>query len=223
MGKKDVDGQIQEVEAEIASGAAPQAETAPDKTTAGAGKSVAAADEPVAAEAAGAHPVAEEAADIAAQLTLDLQRTKDQLLRQAAEFQNYRRRIEKERTEWVRRGQIQVIEPMLAVLDDLRRSLDSLESQVDLQGFGKEAPGPAYLALKEGVELVYQNFSNALEKMGVEYIEAVGRPFDVHLHEALMQMPAPEGTPPGTVLDEIQRGYRLGDRVLRHSGVVVAA
>ena len=214
MGKKDVDGQVQEVEAEIASGAAPQAETAPDKTTAGAGKSVAAADEPVAAEAAGAHPVAEEAADIAAQLTLDLQRTKDQLLRQAAEFQNYRRRIEKERAEWVRRGQIQVIEPMLAVLDDFRRSLDMLEQQ---------GPGPAYLALKEGVELVYQNFSNALEKMGVEYIEAVGRPFDVHLHEALMQMPAPEGTPSGTILDEIQRGYRLGDRVLRHSGVVVAA
>ena len=219
MGKKDVDGQIQEVEAEIASGAAPQAETAPDKTTAGADKPVASADEPVAAEAAGAHPVAEEAADIAAQVTLDLQQTKDQLLRQAAEFQNYRRRIEKERTEWVRRGQIQVIEPMLAVLDDFRRSLDMLEQQGDQQ----EAPGPAYLVLKEGVELVYQNFSNALKKMGVEYIEAVGHPFDVHLHEALMQMPAPEGTPPGTVLDEIQRGYRLGDRVLRHSGVVVAA
>ena len=64
-------------------------------------------------------------------------------------------------------------------------------------------------------EGVYQNFSNALEKMGVQYIEAVGRPFDVHLHEAMMQMPAPEGTPPGTVLGEIQRGYRLGDRVLR--------
>jgi len=217
MGKKDVDGQVQEVEAEIASGAAPQAKTAPDKTTAGTNKPVASADDPVAAEAVGAHPVAD--ADIAAQLTLDLQRTKDQLLRQAAEFQNYRRRIEKERAEWVRRGQIQVIEPMLAVLDDFRRSLDMLEEQGDQQ----EAPGPAYLALKEGVELVFQNFSNALEKMGVEYIEAVGHPFDVHLHEAMMQMPAPEGTPPGTVLREIQRGYRLGDRVLRHSGVVVAA
>ncbi len=212
MGKKDVDGQVQEVKADAGTDPVPEPETAPDKTTAGAG-------EPVVAEAVGEDPVVDEAVDLAEQMALDLQQTKDQLLRQAAEFQNYRRRIEKERTEWVRRGQIQVIEPMLAVLDDFRRSLDMLEQQGDQQ----EAPGPAYRVFKEGVELIYQNFSNALEKMGVEYIEAVGHPFDVHLHEAMMQMPAPEGTPPGTVLDEIQRGYRLGDRVLRHSGVVVAA
>ena len=107
---------------------------------------------------------------------------------------------------------------MLNVHDDFRRSLDASE-QVEQQ----ETPGPAYKALKEGVDLVYQNFVEALKKLGVEYIEAVGQPFDEHLHEAMMQMPAPDGTAPGIVLQEIQRGYRLGNRVLRHSKVIVAA
>ncbi len=210
MGKKDVDGQVQEVKADAGTDPVPEPETAPDKTG---------ADEPVVTEAVGEDPVVDEAVESAEQVALDLQQMKDQLLRQAAEFQNYRRRIDKERARWQQRAQIQVIEPMLAVLDDFRRSLDMLEEQGDSQ----ETTGPAYATLKEGVELVYQNFSNALEKLGVEYIEAVGRPFDEHLHEALMQMPAPEGTAPGTIVGEIQRGYRLGDRVLRHSRVVVAA
>ena len=210
MGKKNVDGQVQEMETDA--GPAPETAAAPDTTTGGAA-------EPVGAEAVGGDSPVEESADPAGQAALDLQQTKDQLLRQTAEFQNYRRRVEKERAAWTRRGQIQVIEPMLAVLDDFRRSLDML----DQQDAPQEAPGPAYTALKEGVELVYQNFSNALEKLGVEYIETMGQPFDEHLHEAMMQMPAPDGTPPGTIIGEIQRGYRLGDRVLRHSRVVVAA
>ena len=204
MGKKDVDGQVQDV--------ATDASLASEAPTAGAAESVV---ENAVNEAA----AVEETVDAAGQAALDLRQLKDQLLRQAAEFQNYRRRIDKERALWQQRAQIQVIEPMLAVLDDFRRSLDML----DQQEAPEEPPGPAYTALKEGVELVYQNFSNALEKLGVEYIEAMGLPFDENLHEAMMQMPAPEGTAPGTVVGEIQRGYRLGDRVLRHSRVVVAA
>ena len=156
--------------------------------------------------------------DTSRQLAAELQQTREQVLRQAAEFQNYRRRMEREYATQLQRGQIQVIEPMLNVLDDFRRSLDAAE-QVAEQNEG----GPAYDALKAGVELVYQNFSDVLKKLGVEYIEAVGQPFDENLHEALMQQPAPEGTEPGTVLAEMQRGYRLGDRVLRHSRVIVAA
>lgn len=195
MGKKNVNGQMPEAEAEQ-----PAAEpAAPEQATP--------ADTPAAAP--------DEAAE---RLAHELQQTKDQLLRQAAEFQNYRRRTEKERADWIRRGQIPVIEAMLGVLDDFRRSLDASQ-QVEAQ----ETPGPAYTALKEGVELVYANFADALQKLGVERIEAEGQPFDEHLHEALMQQPAPEGTAPGTVLQEIQRGYRLGDRVLRHTKVIVAA
>ncbi len=212
MGKKDVDGQVQEVKANAGTDPVPEPETAPGKTTAG-------ADEPVVTEAVGEDPVVDEGVESAEQVALDLQQMKDQLLRQVAEFQNYRRRVDKERATWQQRAQIQVIEPMLAVLDDFRRSLDMLEEPGDSQ----KTTSPAYTTLKEGVELVYQNFSNALEKLGVEYIEAVGHPFDEHLHEAMMQMPAPEGTAPGTIVSEIQRGYRLGDRVLRYSRVVVAA
>ncbi|HMB90146.1 MAG TPA: nucleotide exchange factor GrpE [Rhodothermales bacterium] len=174
-------------------------------------------------EAASEEEQAEQAAasdgvDASEQLTAELQQAREQVLRQAAEFQNYRRRMEREYARQLQRGQIQVIEPMLNVLDDFRRSLDAAE-QVAEQNEG----GAAYDALKAGVELVYQNFSDVLNKLGVEYIEAVGQPFDEHLHEALMQQSAPEGTEPGTVLAEMQRGYRLGDRVLRHSRVIVAA
>ena len=156
--------------------------------------------------------------DTSEKLTAELQQTRDQLLRQAADFQNYRRRMEREYATQLQRGRIEVIEPMLNVLDDFRRSLDAAE-QVAEHNEG----GAAYDALKAGVDLVYHNFSDVLKKLGVEYIEAVGQPFDEHLHEALMQQPAPEGTAPGTILAEIQRGYRLGDRVLRHSRVVVAS
>lgn len=161
---------------------------------------------------------AEATDDTTEKLTAELHQSRDQILRQAAEFQNYRRRMEREYATQVQRGRIEVIEPMLNVLDDFRRSLDAAE-QVAEQSEG----GAAYDALKTGVDLVYQNFSDVLQKIGVEYIEAVGQPFDENLHEALMQQPAPEGTAPGTVLAEIQRGYCLGDRVLRHSRVVVAA
>ena len=151
-------------------------------------------------------------------LAHELDRAKDQLLRQAAEFQNYRRRTERERATLLERGRAEVITPLLDVLDDFRRSLEAAS-----QAEEKEQGGPAYQALRQGVDLVYQNFSDALEKLGVERIEAVGQPFDEHLHEAMMQQPAPEGTAPGTVLHEIQRGYRLGDRILRHARVVVAS
>ena len=213
MGKKNVNGQMPDVEAEVDQGASEPAQPASNEAPAPA------AEAPTAAEAVEETPPKPAApVDPVGQLTEELQRTKDQLLRQAAEYQNYRRRTEKERAEWGRRAQIPVIESMLTVLDDFRRSLDASE-QVEQQ----ETPGPAYQVLKEGVELVYKNFAGALEKLGVEYIEAVGQPFDENLHEALMQMPASDDAEPGIIVQEIQRGYRLGDRVLRHSKVIVAA
>ncbi len=81
----------------------------------------------------------------------------------------------------------------------------------------------AFLALKEGVALVDRKLREALAQQGVEPIEALGKPFDEAHHEALMQQPAPDDAEPGTVLQEVQKGYRLGDRVLRHSKVVVSS
>ena len=150
---------------------------------------------------------AEALAAEAEHLEQELAQTKDRLLRQMAEFQNFRRRMERERDQQFQFGQTKVLRPLLDVLDDFRRSLEAAE-QVEAN---------------QGVEMVYQKFNDELEKLGVEPIEAVGQPFDETLHDAMMQQPAPDDdTPEGTVLDELQRGYRLGDRVLRHAKVIVA-
>lgn len=145
------------------------------------------------------------------------QQLQDKLLRQAAEYQNYRRRSETDRTAAVRRGREDVLLPVLDVFDDLRRSLDAAAQATDDEGESGRVD-----VLVEGVELVYRKFEAALQKLGVEPIEALGQPFDEGEHEAILQQPAPEGSASGTVLAEIQPGYRLGDRVLRHARVVVA-
>lgn len=152
-------------------------------------------------------------------LKTELKETKDRLLRQVAEFQNYRRRTEQEKTMLFESGKAKVVQQMLEILDDFTRSVEAanqLEEQEDQQQDG-------FVQLKEGVVLVFEKFQNELSRLGVEPIEAKGRPFNEQEHEALMQQPAPEDTEPGTVLEEIQKGYRMGDRVLRHSRVVVAA
>ncbi len=148
----------------------------------------------------------------------ELESTKDQLMRRMAEFQNYRRRTELEKGFLIEMGKAMVIRDMLDVLDDLERSLQAAE-----QAEERNEQREAYASLKEGVELVYRKFRDALAKHGVEPIEAVGQPFDEERHEAVMQQPAPEGTPPGIVLQELQKGYRMGDRILRHAKVIVSA
>ena len=140
------------------------------------------------------------------------------LLRQAAEYQNYRRRSEGDRAEAVRAGRRDVLLPFLDVYDDLRRSLDAAQKAA---AGGAGEGGAATGALVEGVELVTQKFQDALARVGVEPIEAVGRPFSEDEHEAMMQQPSDDAAS-GTVLAEVQPGYRLGDRVLRHARVVVA-
>ncbi|WP_457651961.1 nucleotide exchange factor GrpE [Rhodocaloribacter sp.] len=148
----------------------------------------------------------------------ELESTKEQLLRRMAEFQNYRRRTELEKGFLIDMGKAMVIRDMLDVLDDLERSVQAAE-----QAENGEDRKESYTSLKEGVELVYKKFRDALAKHGVEPIEAVGQPFDEERHEAVMQQPAPEGTPPGIVLQELQKGYRMGDRILRHAKVIVSA
>lgn len=152
-------------------------------------------------------------------LQSELTETKDRLLRQVAEFQNYRRRTEQEKNNLVQAGKVQVIQQMLEIFDDLTRSIEATR-QLNEQ---ESTPSPAFEKMRVGVEMVYEKFKNELGRLGVEQIDAVGQPFNENEHEALMQQPAPEGTQQGTVLEEIQKGYRMGDRVLRHSRVVVAS
>jgi len=148
----------------------------------------------------------------------DLEMSTDQLKRQAAEFQNYRRRTEQEKAQSVSLGKSIVIQRLLDVTDDFHRSLDAT---AQAEGENEGALSPAYQSLKSGVELVYQKLMDELTKLNVEPIESVGKPFNEDEHEALMQQPAGEGEEEGMVVSEIQRGYRMGDKVLRHARVIV--
>ena len=144
--------------------------------------------------------------------------TNNRLLRTAAELQNYRKRVEREKARLYDSGRIDVVRRMLDVLDDFERSLDAaalIEEKQDAEA--------AFQSLKGGVEMVFQKFMDELAQLGVEPLDAEGEPFDEQEHEALMQQAAPEGVAPGTVLSEVRKGYRLDDRIVRYSRVIVAS
>jgi molecular chaperone GrpE len=141
----------------------------------------------------------------------------DRLLRKAADLENLRRRMDREKKRRHEAGKIAVLESMLEVVDDFERSLEAAQDLDDA-----EDAEAAYESLKGGVEMVFRKFQDQLQSLGVEPIEAERKPFDEQLHEAMMRQPSDE-VEPGTVLQEVRKGYTMGDRVLRHSRVVVAA
>ncbi|MEM8556816.1 MAG: nucleotide exchange factor GrpE [Bacteroidota bacterium] len=152
-------------------------------------------------------------------LQQQLAEAKEQVMRKAAEFENYRRRTTAELGQSAERGRADVVTRFLDVHDDFLRSLQAAGEAADKE----ETVGPAFQSLREGIELVYRKFAGELEKIGVQPIKTVGEPFDERVHEALMQQPVedPE-VESGTILAEYQRGYALNGRVLRHARVVVA-
>lgn len=135
----------------------------------------------------------------------------DQLLRRAAEFENYRRRIERERADAYQRARVEVLLEFLPVVDNFERALSSLEDS------GGDAE-----ALRHGVELIHKQFKDALTKFGLEPVHAIGQTFDPHLHEAVT-IEATDKHKENTVIEEFQRGYKIGDRLLRPAKVKVAA
>jgi len=139
----------------------------------------------------------------------DVASASDRALRSLAEFDNYRRRTERERDEASIRGRADVLRELLEVADNFDRALDHANSGVP----------PAFL---EGMRLVARGLHDLLDRKGVERIDAEGKPFDPELHEALTMMPS-DAAEPDTVLQVVQAGYRLGDRVLRPAKVIVAA
>lgn len=165
-----------------------------------------------AAEATDPDPVSE-----LDRLREDYAALEDRFLRQAADFQNFRRRALDDRALSLEIGRNQIAQPVLDVLDDLRRSLEAAESAPE------SADAKSLTALHEGVKLIFEKFVTELAKVGIRAMDVVGEPFDEERHEAMMQQPAPEGVEPGTILGEIQKGYTIGDRVLRHARVVVAS
>lgn len=144
------------------------------------------------------------------ELKKDVASLKDQLLRKQAEFDNYRRRTEREKVEARHGGRNTVVIEMLAVLDNFERALESVSK------------GAEDDALRQGFELIYKQFRDTLTKLGVEPIEALGKPFDPHLHEAVTIEETDEHEA-NTVIAEFQKGYKLGDQLLRPAQVKVAA
>ena len=129
------------------------------------------------------------------------------LQRLAADFDNYRKRAVRDQQAFAARAAERLVAKLLPVLDDLERALDAAEHHEDAK-------------VIEGVEMTRSNLANALTSEGVEEIVAEGM-FDPHVHEALLAQPA-EGVEPGSILQVVQRGYRLGDAVLRPARVIVA-
>jgi len=133
----------------------------------------------------------------------------DRLLRQAAEFDNYRKRTDRERQQLAEAAASDLIKELLPLVDDLERAI-----KADAGSEGADS-------IRRGVEMIHKQLAEMLRKRGVTPIEALGREFDPHYHMAVSYEPA-EGRPDGEVIEEFSRGYLLGDRLLRPSMVKVA-
>ena len=133
----------------------------------------------------------------------------DKYLRQVAEFDNYRKRTMKEKAELIKNGGERAIESILPVLDDFERAIATMEKSENAT------------ELRTGVELIYNKFVSILKQNGLQKIETEGKDFDTDFHEAIAMVPTPDESLKGKVLDCIQTGYILNDKVIRHAKVAV--
>ena len=136
----------------------------------------------------------------------------DKYLRLYAEFDNYKRRTAKERIELFKTANADVIKSMLSVLDDFDRAKKSMEIAKDIE------------AVKEGIQLIHHKLKSTLQSQGLTEMESVvGKAFDTDLHEAITNVPAPSEDLKGKVMDEVEKGYLLNDKVIRYAKVVVGS
>lgn len=139
----------------------------------------------------------------------EIQHLKDNHLRQLAEFDNYRKRTLKEKAELILNGGEKVITAFLPILDDLARAQENIEKNQD------------YNTLKEGVDLIVKKLYKVLGEQGLTVIDTEGQPFDTDYYEAVALVPVEDETQKGKVIDCVQTGYKLNDKVIRHAKVVV--
>ena len=134
---------------------------------------------------------------------------KKQMLYKIAEFDNYRKRVIKEKADLIMNGGEKVLTAILPVMDDMERALEQMQKAENIQ------------AVVEGVQLIQKKFMGILEKQGVKAIETKDADFDVELHEAIAQFPAPSEEMKNKVMDCTLKGYKLNEKVIRHAQVVV--
>jgi molecular chaperone GrpE len=146
-------------------------------------------------------------------LGAELEDTKGRLLRVAADFENFRRRAKREAEDSRVRGREEVLKELLGVFDNLERATEAA---------GEHVAGPAAIAILEGVTLVQKQFSDGMAKFGMKQFSALNKPFDPNFHEAMQQTES-NAHEPGYVVLEYQKGYMLGERLLRPSMVVVSS
>ena len=143
---------------------------------------------------------------------------KDRMLRIAAEFENWKRRARKEQDDAESKAREGVLRDMLDVIDNLERAVGAFDGNTT----GKGAPAPDGAAVLKGVNLVLRLFQSKLERYNVKPMAARGEPFDPKIHEAISRVETAD-VPPGAVAVELQRGYRIGERLLRPAMVSVAS
>lgn len=140
-----------------------------------------------------------------------LEDEKSKYLRLYAEFENFRKRNAKERIELIGSASSELIKALLPILDDFERAIESNKNINDVN------------AIKEGFVLLQQKLTNTLESKGLKRISSKGESFDAELHEAIAQIPAENTKMKGKIVDEVERGYTLNDKVIRHPKVVVGS
>ncbi|MEG1839139.1 MAG: nucleotide exchange factor GrpE [Bacteroidaceae bacterium] len=138
-----------------------------------------------------------------------IEENNNQYLRLSAEFDNYRKRTMKEKAELIKNGGERAITAILPILDDLERAIQTMETSTDMVG------------MKEGIELIYNKFLKIISQEGVEKMETKDQDFNTDYHEAIALVPAPDEALKGKILDCVQTGYLLNDKVIRHAKVVI--
>lgn len=153
----------------------------------------------------------EEEVDEATALKAELEETKDKYIRLYSEFENFRRRNAKERLELIKTANEELVTALLPVLDDFERATQAMSSQ-DVK------------AVQEGIELIFNKLNKSLEQKGLKPMgDLKGKEFDADLHEAITHTPAPEESLKGKIVDVIENGYYLNDKVVRYAKVVIGA
>ena len=141
----------------------------------------------------------------------ELEEANDKYIRLYAEFDNYKRRTSKERIDTLQSAGKEVISALLPVVDDFERALKSMENTDNVE------------SVKEGILLVSQKLQNILQQKGLKAMESINQPFDVEIHEAITNIPAPTEDLKGKVVDEVEKGYYLNGKVLRYAKVIVGS